>query len=439
VSSGMEGDGEKDPPTSRPTPPGQSGSPRGGHGAETGRGGSEPPPLFLSPTRPSRPIGDAGAAPAAEPTALRPGKMKTSSVRWPRLLVSALVVVLVCLWLFQAVVAWAASLALFHPWLSPILYATVALLVAMVAWQVWKDVRRYRRLRRADSLRERLDEARDDLAYQLLDNKYQLKQDFKELVCQFLNDGVITQTLHDDVVKMPDGRPDVSSSASWVAGAGNLLLRDMDERVKHQIEYEARLIGLSTALSPSGPLDSFIVLWRNTRLVLRIAEVYNVRPGKYGGYRLFWRVAVNAVAAGLSDEAAQMLYTAYGPGIVELVSGGFKAAFDLLMKCGLALAPYEPYSAGALWAVGGAGKGISGAASKVAAQVSGPMLQGILTGILAIRIGLAAQAECRLLTMTKQERKEECANIISTFIMVFPVRGMGRSQPGDEEAVPAPA
>ena len=102
-----------------------------------------------------------------------------------------------------------------------------------------------------------------------------------------------------------------------------------------------------------------------------------------------------------------MLYVAYGPFVIGVASSGFKGFFDLASKAGPMLAVYEPYSAIVLTTTGWVGKGISDFAGKTpAAQVSGPLLQGVLTGILTIRIGLAAQNECRLISMDTQSARE---------------------------------
>lgn len=169
-----------------------------------------------------------------------------------------------------------------------------------------------------------------------------------------------------------------------------------------------------------GPLDTCVVLWRTTRLILRIAKIYKVRPGGYGSYRLQRRVARHAVVAGLSEEAIQMRYAAYGPAAVEAASKGFRGLFDWMIPAGWTLASHvEPITgtlvAGALMV----GKGTADVAGGIAAQIAGPLLQGVLNAILTIRIGLAAQNECRLVALNPQERRTQSAGIVSALLGFF--------------------
>lgn len=202
-------------------------------------------------------------------------------------------------------------------------------------------------------------------------------------------------------------------SPLWCDRACESLYAKVDRRVKETIESEAMLVGITTAISPSGPIDVAIVCWRNARLVLKIAELYGVRPGSLGSIRLLRRVATNMALAGLSQEFTQMLYAVYGPTVAGAAVRGAATAADALAKMGSTTAVLgEPI--GILLAAGGAaGKAAAGLFATAGAQLAGPMLQGVLNAILTLRIGLAAQAECRLLPLSPETRRTRAAGILS--------------------------
>ena len=60
------------------------------------------------------------------------------------------------------------------------------------------------------------------------------------------------------------------------------LLAPLDRAADRMIRAEALSVGIATAVSPSGALDAFLVLWRNANLVSRIAGLYYGKPGVRG-------------------------------------------------------------------------------------------------------------------------------------------------------------
>jgi len=89
--------------------------------------------------------------------------------------------------------------------------------------------------------------------------------------------------------------------------AMNELLRSIDREVDLLIRREARNVAIGTAISPNAVLDAFISLWRNTRLVTRVARAYGVRAGTYGTFVLIRRSFVSAALADLAQEHVERL------------------------------------------------------------------------------------------------------------------------------------
>lgn len=120
------------------------------------------------------------------------------------------------------------------------------------------------------------------------------------------------------------------------------FLLSRDSEVKKLITKEAVAVAVGTALSPYRLVDALIVLWRSARLVTRIADVYGMRSGRYGTLRLMLRVG-EAIVAG------------------ELAQDGIDVVADVFPRL----------------------------------KSFAPVGQGVTNAAFTIRVGLAAQRECR--------------------------------------------
>lgn len=78
--------------------------------------------------------------------------------------------------------------------------------------------------------------------------------------------------------------------------------KELDRQADHEIKGTAQTIFLSTAVSQSGSLDSFVVLFGQVKMVLRIARIYNQRPALREMIRLYANVAVTSFAARAVEE-----------------------------------------------------------------------------------------------------------------------------------------
>jgi hypothetical protein len=126
------------------------------------------------------------------------------------------------------------------------------------------------------------------------------------------------------------------------------LLEPIDAEADRVIRREALGVGLATAVSPSGTLDAFVVLWRNANMVSRIANLYYGRPGARGSLRI------------LRDVSAATLLATYLEGLSEMAGG----------------------------LIGSLLGGIAG-------TLAGPVLDGGVNALTTLRIGYTARARCR--------------------------------------------
>lgn len=126
------------------------------------------------------------------------------------------------------------------------------------------------------------------------------------------------------------------------------LLEPLDDRVGQVIRGEALGVGVGTALSLNGTLDAFIVLWRNTNMVSRIARAYYGRPGPLGSLKIVGEVMGATVASAYLDD----LTDAAGGMLGNLLGG-------------------------------------------VAGVVAGPVVNGTANALVTMRVGYLAKARCR--------------------------------------------
>jgi len=126
------------------------------------------------------------------------------------------------------------------------------------------------------------------------------------------------------------------------------LLAPLDNEARQIIRRESLGIAMATAVSPSGVTDAFIVLWRNLNLVCRLAQLYYGRPGIRGTFLV------------LGDVSFAVMIASRMQGLAET---GAKTAGGFLGK---AVSPF-----------------------------AGPVLDGVVNGLVTMRIGYVAMGRCR--------------------------------------------
>lgn len=139
------------------------------------------------------------------------------------------------------------------------------------------------------------------------------------------------------------------SAEDALAAAERLLLRSADENALQETAIAARSAAIANAISPYAAFDMAFMLWRGMRLVRRIAAAYGMRPGPLTSWRIVRRALAAAVAAGATE------------GLNHTVT-------DIL----------------------------GGAAAAVGSKAG----QGVLGGLLMVRLGLATMHQCRPLPFT---------------------------------------
>jgi len=100
-----------------------------------------------------------------------------------------------------------------------------------------------------------------------------------------------------------------------------LVLRPLDDVAYGAIRRAARDTVVGASISPVGGLDAAIVLWRSTRMVREIAEVYGLRPTRLSLFALVRRMIVTAAFSVTTDMVADIVGAHVGGRVAGLVSG----------------------------------------------------------------------------------------------------------------------
>ncbi|WP_394388119.1 TIGR01620 family protein [Shewanella woodyi] len=86
----------------------------------------------------------------------------------------------------------------------------------------------------------------------------------------------------------------------------DLVLSDRDLKAKKLVRRFAQESALLLAASPLAVLDMAIILWRNQRMIYKIAECYGIELGYWSRIKLIRGVIVNILYAGASEVATDL-------------------------------------------------------------------------------------------------------------------------------------
>jgi len=106
----------------------------------------------------------------------------------------------------------------------------------------------------------------------------------------FLKDGLLEEK--------KEGEPGLAALEVKIRDAE----KELGKQADHEIKGTAQTIFLSTAVSQSGSLDSFVVLFGQLKMVWRIARIYNQRPAFREMVKLYANVAVTSFTARAVDD-----------------------------------------------------------------------------------------------------------------------------------------
>ncbi|VAW11481.1 GTP-binding protein [hydrothermal vent metagenome] len=147
------------------------------------------------------------------------------------------------------------------------------------------------------------------------------------------------------IAELTRHRAEIIDAADRVALTERLLMAPLDAQARALVANAAKRVSVVTAISPAAVIDLGFVAYSHMGLIRRLAELYGGRPGLLASMRLMRLVITHlAVTGGI----------ALGDGLLQQILG-----------------------------------------HGLAARLSARLGEGVLNGILATRVGLAAIEVCR--------------------------------------------
>jgi len=228
--------------------------------------------------------------------------------------------------------------------LGVVLSVAMAGVVIALLWLVGREIRDYRRLQEVCELR-RLAEAA--LAEPGQGQARRLVQRFADLYSA-------QPPLQRRLSQFEESIADYHTNGEILDRFSRVMIKPMDAQAYAIINRYAVDTAIVTAISPFAALDVLLTLWRNTRMIRAIASHYGVRPGFTGSLTLLKYVLQNLVTAGASHYVSDALAEAMGSDLVGKLSQRFS--------------------------------------------------QGVINGLMTVRLGLMAAEQCRPLPFQPEDK-----------------------------------
>lgn len=224
------------------------------------------------------------------------------------------------LWAFTALFGFVLSVAIWdfvtgllarNSVLGSIAMVLLALAVLAAVLLSLRELGAFLRLRRLDTLRDRVTAAHADMP--------------------------AARAVVADLTRLYAARPDTAWGRAKLAGrlgdvmdadallaiAESHLLTDLDQTARREIELAARRVAMVTALVPMALADVAMALFANLRMVRRIAEIYGGRAGALGSWRLMRRVFGHLIATGAVALTDDLMGSVAGGGLLSKLSRRF--------------------------------------------------------------------------------------------------------------------
>ena len=232
--------------------------------------------------------------------------------RWLALALSALlglVGLAVGLWIEQLV----GDLFELSPFAGAIGLGLVALLALGLGAALWNEFRALRRLGTWTEIRTLAATAR-------LSNDEKAATTVERDLVRLFKDRT---DLAEGRRQIADARDDVLDPADRVALADRVLLRPLDERARALVLGSAKRVSIVTAVAPRALIDVAFVVIESGRLIRSIAELYGMRPGTIGFVRLCRDVLGHLAVTGAIAVGDSIVGEALGHGVASKVSRRF--------------------------------------------------------------------------------------------------------------------
>ena len=220
----------------------------------------------------------------------------------------------------------------------------VALLIGGLTAAIFAEVRALRRFgtwREARELAQKAVVERNDAAARTVEN---------DLLALFAKRTELAAGRR----SVEDARDDILDAPDRIKLIDRALLKPLDARARELVLASAKRVAVVTAVAPRALIDVAFVLIETARLIRAIAELYGMRPGKLGFVRLCRDVVGHLAVTGAIAVGDSIVGEAFGHGVASKVSRRFG--------------------------------------------------EGVLNGLMTVRIGISAMDLCRPLPFPDGER-----------------------------------
>lgn len=225
--------------------------------------------------------------------------------RWPRrlggLLLLSVLAGATLEWSQWSIAAWD-----WHP-VAGTLLGLLGVALAGTGAKAWWDIRR-QRARLTD-----LEQLRKEMQAALADPRERLALDWLQRLRDLYTDTPLTASLAAACADL-----DVSHDPGEIAQRLNLLFyQPLDMQARRMLQRDAVGTGLLVATSPWVAVDLLLVLWRNIRMMQRIAICFGLPISQLSSWRLARHVLRNIALAGGTEMAIGALSDSLLSGMVE--------------------------------------------------------------------------------------------------------------------------
>ena len=205
---------------------------------------------------------------------------------------------------------YAASLFERSAWLGGAFSLLLALIAAGAVGVVGREVLSLRRLGKVDDLRiagERL----------MTSEAHGQAEDFLRKVERLYRE---RGELDQPIWSFHDKASDALNDRERLELFADTVFAPVDQAAYQIVKRSGRDIGVLTALTPIGALDSLIVLVRTVTMMRSIAKLYGVRPGFTATIRLAKRGVRNIVIAGVGELVSHAAVETAGASLLKMLS-----------------------------------------------------------------------------------------------------------------------
>lgn len=205
---------------------------------------------------------------------------------------------------------------------SPILTSVYAVILSCLMilassslFSEWSTLRRFKR-------REILKQQACDLLSQPLSSNVQDKNTLDVRVfCQKVGENLPCDLVSEQELVWQDAVNDQHNEAELLQLYSRLVLTKVDEKAMAEIAKFSTEAVVLVALSPVAIIDMLLMLWRNLRMINKVALLYGIKLGYWSRIKLIRQVFVNMVYAGASELIADFGSDMIGADLLGKLSG----------------------------------------------------------------------------------------------------------------------